>query len=659
MKDNRNQLMNLAEQRVRLLYTSAYDQAMKIAEVRNALNAATDENFTFKANPGAERKLRKILEELGIKLDNLITNGKQTLAKDGVKVAEANVLAKVAGSQKPIAERLIQAATQTTRVAQALGTEIANEKRGGVQLSPKVWKTVETSRKELEIIIQNNIIEGKGADVASREVRQYLKDTNRLFRRVKDKTTGEYKLSKAAQQYHPGQGKYRSSYMNARRLTVTEMNMATQAAESAAYASNPLIAGYEIRLSNNHTVKDPSKKGGVKPLHDICDELQGKYPATFKFTGWHPHCRCTMIPILISAEERKKLAQARAEGKDYQPKGVITDVPDNYKQWVAANQDRIADAKTLPFFLQDNGEMTKGGYVISEFPEPASEETTTAQQATPAAQEPLDFDYIRETQSRLSEEQIQAFVETGDEINTRTIFRDEDGEYSQKRQRLHNRIVNECTKDITAHSDTVFMLGGAPANGKSTLVESGMLKHPEGALVVDSDTIKTMIPEYKTMQESGKQNLVRAAADFVHAESSDINKEVQAEAYKKNLAVVVDGVNDGTFDEVAERVATIKKQTGGKPIRADYVTLDTDLSLKLAEARAQRTGRFVPAKVIKDYNRDIARLFPQLLEKPVFDELYLWDTNENGNPRLILKMVGGKLTIQSKELYGRFLRKAL
>lgn len=367
MKDNRNQLLTLAEQRVRLLYTSAYDQAMKIAEVRNALNAATDENFTFKANPGAERKLRKILEELGIKLDNLIANGKQTLAKDGVKVAEANVLAKVAGSQKPIAERLIQAATQTTRVAQALGTEIANEKRGGVQLSPKVWKTVESSRKELEIIIQNNIIEGKGADVASREVRQYLKDPNRLFRRVKDKKTGEYKLSKAAQQYHPGQGKYRSSYMNARRLTVTEMNMATQAAESAAYASNPLIAGYEIRLSNNHTVKDPSKKGGVKPLHDICDELQGNYPATFKFTGWHPHCRCSMVPILISAEERKKLAQARAEGKDYQPKGVITDVPDNYKQWVADNMDRIENAKTLPYFLQDNGKMTEDGYQIGNF----------------------------------------------------------------------------------------------------------------------------------------------------------------------------------------------------------------------------------------------------------------------------------------------------
>ena len=71
-----------------------------------------------------------------------------------------------------------------------------------------------------------------------------------------------------------------------------------------------------------------------------------------------------MIPILISPDERRKLAQARAEGKTYQPKGVITDVPDNFKTWVAANQDRIQNAATLPYFLQDNGELTKDGYKL-------------------------------------------------------------------------------------------------------------------------------------------------------------------------------------------------------------------------------------------------------------------------------------------------------
>ena len=362
-RQTRNKLFALAEQRIKLLYSDAYTRALKIAEVRKALDAAENVNFNFKAFPRAEKELNAILKGLSIDVEKLANNGLLSAYNTGLKAATANILAVTAST---VAKDLTEQATADNRLSQALGTAIANAKRGGVTLSERIWASVQTSRKELEIIIQNNIIEGKGADVASREVRQYLNDPKKLFRRVKDKETGEYHLSKAAQQYHPGKGKYRSSYMNARRLVVTEMNMATQASECAAYADNPLIAGYEIRLSNNHTVKDPRHPGKVLDLHDICDELQGNYPPTFKFTGWHPHCRCSMIPILISPDERRKLAQARAEGKTYQPKGVITDVPDNFKTWVAENQDRIQNAATLPYFLQDNGELTDEGYKLDE-----------------------------------------------------------------------------------------------------------------------------------------------------------------------------------------------------------------------------------------------------------------------------------------------------
>lgn len=286
-RQTRNKLFALAEQRIKLLYGDAYTRALKIAEVRKALDAAENVNFNFKAFPRAEKELNSILKGLSIDVEKLAKNGLLSAYNTGLKAATANILAVTAST---VAKDLTEQATADTRLSQALGTAIANAKRGGVTLSERIWASVQTSRKELEIIIQNNIIEGKGADVASREVRQYLNDPKKLFRRVKDKETGEYHLSKAAQQYHPGQGKYRSSYMNARRLVVTEMNMATQASECAAYADNPLIAGYEIRLSNNHTVKDPRHPGKVLELHDICDVLQGNYPPTFKFTGWHPHC---------------------------------------------------------------------------------------------------------------------------------------------------------------------------------------------------------------------------------------------------------------------------------------------------------------------------------------------------------------------------------
>ena len=64
----------------------------------------------------------------------------------------------------------------------------------------------------------------------SRDVCGYLRNPDKLFRRVRDKH-GNLRLSKAAKAYHPGRGVYRSSYRNALRLTATENNMAYRTAD--------------------------------------------------------------------------------------------------------------------------------------------------------------------------------------------------------------------------------------------------------------------------------------------------------------------------------------------------------------------------------------------------------------------------------------------
>ena len=191
----------------------------------------------------------------------------------------------------------------------------------------------------------------------------------------------------------------------------------------------------------------------------------------------------------------------------------------------------------------------------------------------------------------------------------------------------------------------------------STLVDSGLLPHPKDALVIDPDKLKSKIPEYKAMIESGRKGLIAKAANFVHEESSLLGKSIQAEAYRKGIGVVLDGVNGGSLEKVSKKIDGIRAASG-KKVRADYVTLDTDLSLKLAQARAGKTGRVVPENFIKESNRNIAELIPQLIDEKVFDELYLWDTNVNGTPRLILKMINGKLEVIEPELYQNFLNKA-
>lgn len=63
----------------------------------------------------------------------------------------------------------------------------------------------------------------KSAAQLSRLIRADLKEPERLFRWVRTKH-GNLVLSKAAEQYHPGRGTYRSSYKNAMRLARTTIN---------------------------------------------------------------------------------------------------------------------------------------------------------------------------------------------------------------------------------------------------------------------------------------------------------------------------------------------------------------------------------------------------------------------------------------------------
>ena len=74
----------------------------------------------------------------------------------------------------------------------------------------------------------------------SRDVRRYLRNPDKLFRRVRDKH-GNLRLSKAAKAYHPGRGVYRSSYRNALRLTATENNMAYRTADHLRWQQQPFV----------------------------------------------------------------------------------------------------------------------------------------------------------------------------------------------------------------------------------------------------------------------------------------------------------------------------------------------------------------------------------------------------------------------------------
>ncbi len=204
--------------------------------------------------------------------------------------------------------------------------------QGGKQLSDRVWNITKQLRFEFEYAVDIGIRNGIPAAEISRDIRKYLKEPNKLFRRVRG-DDGKLRLSKAAKAYKPGRGVYRSSYKNAMRLARTETNMAFHEATFKKVQTLDFVVGIRIETSTNH------------PIPDMCDLLAGEYPKDFKFTNWHPNCRCHEITIHKTDAEFLK-------GKDWKGVSVNTvkDVPEAFKNYV---RNSSANVKKT-YFWQDN-----------------------------------------------------------------------------------------------------------------------------------------------------------------------------------------------------------------------------------------------------------------------------------------------------------------
>ena len=229
--------------------------------------------------------------------------------------------------------------------------EFNKRKIGGLNLSKKVWGYTQDFERQLEVSIDTALMQGMSANNLALSIQSLLKDPDDLFRRVRD-NNDQLRLSKAMEAYHPGTGKYRSAYKNAMRLARSEINMAYKSSDCNTAQMLDCVVGIQVNLSNNHT-------NNGEPFTDICDQLAGKYPKDFKFVGWHPQCRCFITYILKSDDE---FWEDLENGENNESVNTVKDVPDNFKEWVKDNEERIAKSKqkgTEPYFLKDNEKYWK------------------------------------------------------------------------------------------------------------------------------------------------------------------------------------------------------------------------------------------------------------------------------------------------------------
>lgn len=209
----------------------------------------------------------------------------------------------------------------------------------GLRLSDRVWNITQQTKSQLEFYLDSGIAAGRSSNEISRDMRQLLDKPDKRFRRVRN-DEGKLVLSRPMKDYHPGQGVYRSAKMNALRTSATTTNIAYRSADYERWSKQDFVLGIEIQRSANN--RGPCK---------ICDAMVGKYPKTFKFTGFHPFCICFATPIVM---EPNNLADFLLNDTVPQEQ-VITDIPQKAKDFVNENKDGLQSA----FWYKDN--FTKDG----------------------------------------------------------------------------------------------------------------------------------------------------------------------------------------------------------------------------------------------------------------------------------------------------------
>lgn len=320
------------EKRIDTLYKNAIDEIVSISNAIRKIKPDTP--FSFSDYPITRKRLNDLLVTFKKQMEVAILSGVRsawTLANNKNNELANRVFGENVGKLTQRQYRQYYSNNEEARQA------FEQRKINGLSLSERVWNYADQFKNEMELGLDIGIRNGRSADALSRDLRSYLKEPNKLFRRIRNEY-GQLVLSERAKSYNPGRGVYRSSYKNARRLAATETNTAYRTADHLRWEKMDFVVGIEIHLSNNHTLNG-------KPFHDICDELAGKYPKSFKFTGWHPHCRCFATTILKTPDEIKS-------GKP--SKNEVKELPSNFKEWLENNKERIDNAKSLPYFIKDN-----------------------------------------------------------------------------------------------------------------------------------------------------------------------------------------------------------------------------------------------------------------------------------------------------------------
>ena len=369
---------------VRRLYAAATDELLKLSAMKapNGMSAA----FSFSDSKRLSEQANVILRALYSGVYNEIKVGVIAEWENANKSCDA-LITSIFGKKVKEDNHYARFFARNKESVDAFFKR--KSEYGGLNLSQRVWKYVGDFKTEMEMALSVAMGEGKSAATISREVRKYLQRPDMMFRRFRVKT-GEQDIFDAdgnvvgkepiygrvwkrkvvdavtgnaswqtvsLKDYSFGRGVYRSSYKNAMRLARTETNMAYRTADQERWRQLDFVIGYRVVLSDNH------------PEPDICNDLSAKrgekgsrgvYPKDFVFKGWHPQCRCYVVPILADEKEFDKIQEAILNDEPIpESKSVIREPNKYFQDWWKKNKKRVSEAQSLPYWVKDNPKYIK------------------------------------------------------------------------------------------------------------------------------------------------------------------------------------------------------------------------------------------------------------------------------------------------------------
>ncbi|MCW9718872.1 zeta toxin family protein [Avibacterium sp. 21-599] len=195
-----------------------------------------------------------------------------------------------------------------------------------------------------------------------------------------------------------------------------------------------------------------------------------------------------------------------------------------------------------------------------------------------------------------------------------------------------------------SNDSIAVFVGGGSCSGKSTIRRDLIESFDNALIVVDSDHLKEIIPEYNELFLSYGFK----TASIVHNESSHMAKLLTDKIIKECNNFLYDGTLKNT--EKYEILFSLLRKHHYK-ISLHIVDCDIELAIRRNKARALKESRVVPDKIIRESHQKIANSF--LVLKNLVDEWVLYNTN--GEAPIIIAASGTK--IKEESLYQAFLAK--